>query len=136
MIIVEKPPLDDELLSHFGVKGMRWGVRKAAQKAAGGSGGGETIRGILKNRIYESAKNRARGKRGMGFMTKATIGVAVVAGSVAVGHVLAKRGRARAEEQSAQYNERADLGREAYRANLPSLGGMKASQITNERRAS
>lgn len=136
MHIEEKPPLDDELLAHFGVKGMRWGVKKAAQKAAGGSGGKETIRGILKNRIYESAKSRARGKQGMGLMTKAAIGVAVVAGSVAVGHVLAKRGRARAAEQSAQNKERIDSGREAYRSNLSSVGGMSVSQLPNERRAS
>lgn len=26
MIVAEKPPLDEDLLMHFGVKGMRWGV--------------------------------------------------------------------------------------------------------------
>lgn len=28
MIVGDKPPLDDDLLVHFGVKGMKWGVRK------------------------------------------------------------------------------------------------------------
>ena len=29
MLIAEKPPLDEELLAHYGIKGMRWGRRKA-----------------------------------------------------------------------------------------------------------
>ena len=29
MTIEEKPPLDEALLEHFGVKGMKWGVRKS-----------------------------------------------------------------------------------------------------------
>jgi hypothetical protein len=29
----DKPPLDDVLLIHFGVKGMKWGVRKASNRA-------------------------------------------------------------------------------------------------------
>lgn len=28
MITDEKPPLDEDLLMHFGIRGMRWGVRK------------------------------------------------------------------------------------------------------------
>lgn len=28
MLVAEKPPLDEDLLVHFGVKGMRWGQRK------------------------------------------------------------------------------------------------------------
>lgn len=28
MIVDEKPPLDEDLLAHFGVKGMHWGARK------------------------------------------------------------------------------------------------------------
>jgi hypothetical protein len=30
MIVEDKPPLDEALLKHFGVKGMHWGVRKDA----------------------------------------------------------------------------------------------------------
>lgn len=37
MLVDEKPPLDEELLMHFGVKGMHWGQRKA--RPSGGSGG-------------------------------------------------------------------------------------------------
>lgn len=33
MIIQEKPPLDEDLLKHYGVKGMRWGVRKDYKNA-------------------------------------------------------------------------------------------------------
>lgn len=28
MIVADKPPLDEDLLMHFGVKGMKWGRRK------------------------------------------------------------------------------------------------------------
>lgn len=29
MIVAEKPPLEEAYLEHFGVKGMKWGVRKS-----------------------------------------------------------------------------------------------------------
>lgn len=33
MIIIEKPPLNEELLVHFGVRGMKWGQRKDRAQA-------------------------------------------------------------------------------------------------------
>jgi hypothetical protein len=38
MIVEEKPPLNDELLVHFGIKGMRWGVRKDRGTPSSNSG--------------------------------------------------------------------------------------------------
>lgn len=35
MLVDEKPPLDEDLLMHFGVRGMKWGQRKA--RDSGGS---------------------------------------------------------------------------------------------------
>lgn len=34
MLIAEKPPLDEDLLVHFGIKGMKWGVRREKATAA------------------------------------------------------------------------------------------------------
>ena len=34
MITAEKPPLDDNLLMHYGVKGMKWGERRQLKKQA------------------------------------------------------------------------------------------------------
>jgi hypothetical protein len=28
MIVVEKPPLNEDLLIHYGIRGMKWGVRR------------------------------------------------------------------------------------------------------------
>lgn len=35
MITEEKPTLDEDLLMHFGIKGMKWGVKKAEDPAKG-----------------------------------------------------------------------------------------------------
>lgn len=32
MITTEKPPLDADLLVHYGIKGMRWGLRKSKRQ--------------------------------------------------------------------------------------------------------
>lgn len=34
MLLDEKPPLDEDLLAHFGVKGMHWGQRKEKASSA------------------------------------------------------------------------------------------------------
>lgn len=34
MLIAEKPPLDEDLLAHYGIKGMKWGMRKAKEVAS------------------------------------------------------------------------------------------------------
>jgi hypothetical protein len=35
MLAADKPPLEEVYLEHFGIKGMRWGVRKAEDKGQG-----------------------------------------------------------------------------------------------------
>lgn len=39
MSIADKPDLNEDLLIHFGVKGMKWGRRKARDDGGSGSGG-------------------------------------------------------------------------------------------------
>jgi hypothetical protein len=71
MITAEKPTLDEELLMHFGIRGMKWGVRK--QKPSGGSSS----------------------KKGMSTKKKVAIaagGLAVVAGVAATAYLLKTRG--------------------------------------------
>ena len=35
--VITKPPLNEETLAHFGVKGMHWGVRKDKYRSSDGS---------------------------------------------------------------------------------------------------
>lgn len=67
MVVVEKPTLDEDLLMHFGIKGMRWGHRKPQPSATG-----ETS--------------------GMSTRKKVVIGVSVAAGVAAGAYLLSKRG--------------------------------------------
>lgn len=50
MITDEKPPLDDDLLMHYGVRGMKWGVSKA-KSASGAPGRYLDSRGISKKKV-------------------------------------------------------------------------------------
>jgi len=68
----EKPPLDDELLIHFGIKGMRWGVRKERRSGRSGS----------------SKPMSTRKKVAIGVAT----GVAIAGGAVAAAYLLKTRG--------------------------------------------
>lgn len=68
MIIIDKPPLHGVYLAHFGVKGMKWGQRKAAISEA------------VKSRMPEQ-ETIARAK-----------GIAL-GGSVAVGSILYATGK-------------------------------------------
>jgi hypothetical protein len=74
MIVAEKPPLDDDLLIHFGVKGMRWGHRKPEEVSTGGNRGS------------------AAPKAPMSTGKKVAIGVGVAAGVAAAAYFLSKRG--------------------------------------------
>lgn len=63
-IVAEKPPLDDELLMHFGVKGMRWGHRNP-----------------------DDPPNKTSTTK------KVAIGVGVVAGAAAAAYIISRRGK-------------------------------------------
>jgi hypothetical protein len=73
-LLAEKPPLDDDLLMHFGVKGMRWGHRKARDD----EGGGGARRSAPKPPMSEGKKTAI----------KVAVGVGVAAGA----YFLVRRG--------------------------------------------
>lgn len=73
MLVDEKPPLDEDLLMHFGIRGMKWGQRKA--RPSGGSGGSSAPK----------QKMSTKKKVAVG------LGVAAVGASVAA-YILSKRG--------------------------------------------
>lgn len=68
MITAEKPPLDEDLLVHFGIKGMKWGVRKRSDSDG-------------------NAKPKMSTKK------KVAIGATVAVGAAAVAYILATRGQ-------------------------------------------
>jgi hypothetical protein len=69
MIVSEKPDLDEDLLVHFGIKGMKWGQKKT------------------------SSSGDSPGKKPMSTKKKVAIGAAAVAGATAVAFVIARRGK-------------------------------------------
>lgn len=78
MIVDEKPPLDENLLMHFGIKGMKWGHRKARDSGGASSGGSSAP------------------KQGMSTKKKVAIGVGVgaaVVGAAAASYFLVRRGK-------------------------------------------
>jgi len=72
-----KPPLDGDLLIHYGVPGMKWGQRR--NRDSGGS-----------SKISSSKSSQPKSKSSNA--KKVAFGVAAVAGAVAVGLLLAKSG--------------------------------------------
>ena len=72
MIVIDKPPLDEDLLVHFGVKGMRWGRRK------------------------DSSSGGSSDKKPMSTKKKVAIGAGVAvaaAGAAAVAYMMSGRGK-------------------------------------------
>lgn len=65
----EKPSLDDDLLLHFGIRGMKWGLRRKRDPAPGEK------------------------RNGMSKSTKIAIGVSVAAGVAAAAYIVATRGQ-------------------------------------------
>lgn len=76
MIVAEKPELDDALLAHFGIRGMKWGIRRD-RESSGSSG--------------PSKPMSTKKKVAIGVAT----GVAIAGGAVAVAYMLKGRGDVR-----------------------------------------
>jgi hypothetical protein len=79
IVPLEKPGTPEELI-HFGVRGMKWGVRRSESSGSTGSTGSAPKQGM-------STKKKVA--IGVG------IGVAVVGGAAAAGYVLGGRGKLR-----------------------------------------
>ena len=72
--MTEKPPLDEYLLAHFGIKGMKWGKRKVRPD---------------EQKRKDTFSPAAKAER----IRRIRNGALVVGGAVAVGLLLSKRGR-------------------------------------------
>lgn len=63
MIVLEKPPLDEALLIHYGIKGMKWGVRKESDEARAYR---KTAQANFRKEVHKALDKRVRsgyGKR-------------------------------------------------------------------------
>lgn len=67
MLDNHKPALDDDLLMHYGVKGMRWGHHKAPESSSGSTGstrrrrfGGPDVSGVTRSQAREHLRKTQR----------------------------------------------------------------------------
>lgn len=87
--MIQNPPLDEDLLIHFGVKGMRWGQRNPRAD----EGERKATFGKSDNNSSSSRGNAGSNSGGgMSGKKKVAIGLAVVGGAIAVGLILKKTG--------------------------------------------
>ena len=87
--IDEKPPLNEDLLVHFGVKGMRWGHRKAQEKSAHRSSSSSASLPKQQKSSRFSPEQKAKAKKvaiGVGVLT-------VAAGTAYAAYILNKNGK-------------------------------------------
>jgi hypothetical protein len=92
MTLAEKPELDDALLVHYGIKGMRWGRRKAPE-----SGGGSS-RPAKSNRSTRSIQKVGSPKQKMSTKKKVLIGAAITVGAAAAAVLMTRTGRTKVGE--------------------------------------
>lgn len=93
MITEEKPALDENLLIHFGIKGMKWGVKKNGQpRLLPGARTSMNVGHKIGKKIHDARVSRAD-KPKMSTAKKVAIGAAVVGGAAAATFVLTKTGR-------------------------------------------
>ena len=110
MIIIDKPPLDETYLEHFGKKGMKWGVRKKRPDEE------------QRKKIFQ---DRAR---------KVLLGAAVVGGALAIGALMTKRGRIKATDAAVtnyvqQRQARAQAGKNPFGQLAQKFRDTKAASV-------
>lgn len=100
MLVDAKPPLDEDLLLHYGIPGMKWGQRHdyipIGRGGGGGGGGGGGL--FHPNRAAAPAPSQARRsaappqRTGMSRGKKIALGVGIVGGAAAAAYFLSKTG--------------------------------------------
>lgn len=90
MLVAEKPPLDEDLLLHYGIPGMKWGHRKARETTGPRRRAAATTTG-------SSGSGRAAAPQKKGWSTKKKVvvagaGVGIAVGAAATAYILMKRG--------------------------------------------
>jgi hypothetical protein len=112
MAVMEKPELNEDLLIHFGIKGMKWGRRRPRSDE-------QERKAIFKN---------ADRKR------KLIVGAAVVGGALAIGMLLSKRGRIKATDAAVtnyvqQRQARAQAGQNPFGQLAKKFRDTKAASV-------
>lgn len=104
MLVDEKPSLDEDLLAHYGIPGMKWGHRKPdyipVGRPSGVNYGPQKMVRPAKNpsktaarpQYVQQPKARPAQKQGMSTGKKVAIGVGVVGGAAAAAYFLSKSG--------------------------------------------
>ena len=105
----------DEILAHAGVKGMKWGKRAQIQ----------TTTSDQKSSIVDKYNSLSSGKK---TAIKVGTGVAIAAGSAAVGAVLARRGQVSVKDARSVLRSALNRTNEASLA-LSRYDGVKVSSI-------
>lgn len=102
MLVDEKPPLDEDLLLHYGIPGMKWGQRHdyiPIGRGGGGGGGSAPTPRFGRGPAPSANSGRRSGgggsapqQQGMSTMKKLAIGGGIVAGVAAGAYLLSKTG--------------------------------------------
>ena len=77
-----------EFLAHYGVKGMKWGQRREAQRAANAKV--QEAKATLKS--AKAVRNEGRKSAALSFAKKAAVATAVVAGAAVAASIVSKSG--------------------------------------------